>query len=105
MPLYEIHYRRDYDTPKDYVKIGSPSFDWRGREVFPSNPEMLGLDSLEKAKEARRVSGDLVVLWGTTKVVNSQDWLWDWEKTNPDCYSQKAIRFDNLPENTPAKID
>lgn len=95
MPLYEIHHRRNYDTSKDFVRIGSPSFDWRGREIRIQNPEMLGLDTLEKARNARFVSGDLVVYWGTTQVVNSKEWLFDWEKLDPDCYAQKAIRFDN----------
>ena len=74
--LYEVHFRRDFDTPKDYTNVSQ-----------------LGLDTLEKAKEARKVSGDVVVYWQSKEIVKSQDWLWDWEKINPNCFAQRAIKF------------
>lgn len=73
--LYEIHFRRDADTKEDFVNVGP-----------------LGLDSLEKAKEARKVSGDLVVYYWTKEVVKDPSWLWDWEKNDPNCYAQRAIK-------------
>lgn len=80
--VYVLHHRRSYDTPKEYIIVGSFWF----------------FTSLEEAKAARQVAGDLVVHRRTGKVVNDTAWLWDWEKSNPNCYAQKAMRHDNAPE-------
>jgi hypothetical protein len=71
--MYEVHYRRWLDTPKDYSKVGEAS-------------------TLEEAKNFRAVSGDLVVHRDTHKVVKDSAWLWDWERADPQCYAQRAIR-------------
>jgi hypothetical protein len=76
--LYSIHFRRDYNTPKDYSLVGEPTY---------------GLDTLERAKAARVVSGDLVVSWKTGEIIKSEEWLFDWEKEDPNCYAQRAIAF------------
>ena len=73
--LYQVHFRRSAHSKKDYVLI-EPS---------------LGLNTLEKAKAARSVSGDLVVSWHTHEVIQSEDWLFDWEKADPNCYARKAM--------------
>ena len=93
MPLYEIHFRRDFDTPKDFARMGSQVLDYRGRVLREADPTFLGLDTLEKAKAARVVSGDLVVHWSSGRVVTDPAWLWDWEKADPNCYAQRAIRW------------
>jgi hypothetical protein len=36
--------------------------------------------SLSGARDARQVSGDLVVYAGSDDVVQSEDWLWGWER-------------------------
>jgi hypothetical protein len=76
---YVLHYRKYYNTPLEFVIVGKAWF----------------FTSLEEAKAARTVSGDLVVNRRTGKVVNDAAWLWDWEKAKPDCYAQKAMRHDN----------
>jgi len=72
---YDIHFRRDHDKPHDYALIA------------------ISLPSLEAARDARKVSGDLVVYAGTTNIVKNKSWLWDWEKADPDVYAQLAIKF------------
>ena len=49
------------------------------------------LTSLEEAKEKREVSGDLVVLHGTNRIVTSHEWLFNWEKDIDDCYARRVI--------------
>jgi hypothetical protein len=78
MDTYEIHHRRWLNTPRDYIIVGKHWF----------------FTSLEEARAARQVSGDLVVHRRTGKVVDDPTWLFDWEKTDPNCYAQKAIRHD-----------
>ena len=51
-----------------------------------------GCRTLEAAKEARTLSGDLAVYAGTFDVVKNTDWLWDWEKEHQDCYPRRMIR-------------
>ena len=82
MRTYELHYRRDYNTPNDYVIVGKRWF----------------FTSLEEAREARVASGDLVVDRRTKRVVNDPAWLWEWEREKPGCYARKAMRHDN-PED------
>jgi hypothetical protein len=54
--------------------------------------EVEGLHSLTAAKAARRVCGDLVVYHKTLMPVVSEDWLWDYEVTNPTCYAREMQR-------------
>ena len=53
-----------------------------------------GLTSIAEAREARRVSGDIVVFHNTMEIVSNTDWLWDWEM-NCECYAIKRIRMAN----------
>lgn len=80
--MYAIHHRRGYSARRDYVEIARD------------------LPTLAAARDARIVSGDLVVSQATGEVVRSQAWLWDWEKADPICYAQKAIA-DTSPELEP----
>lgn len=48
--------------------------------------------TLEEARKARCVSGDLVFDTRTRSVVESDEWLWDWEKAKDDCYARRCIR-------------
>jgi hypothetical protein len=77
---YQLHFRRDYNTPKDFVIVGTRWF----------------FTSLKEAMADRKVCGDLVVDYHTGRVINDLTWLWDWEQSNPECYAQKAMRHDNL---------
>ena len=72
--MFEIHFRRDIDTKEDFVLVAK------------------GLSSLEKALDERVVAGDLVVDETTHDVVTNPSWLFDWERTDPNCYAQRAIR-------------
>lgn len=75
--MYAIHHRRSVNSKKDYVVVAT------------------GLRALEAAKEARIVSGDLVVYEYNHEVVGSYAWLWDWERADEMCYAQRAIREAN----------
>ena len=74
--MYAIHHRRFfYSTrPEDYVVIAK------------------NIRSIDEAKDRRWASGDLVVEQATGIIIPYHDWLWDWEKADPNCYAQKAIR-------------
>lgn len=71
--MYEIHFRRWHNTPRDFSRVGVAT-------------------TLDEAREKRCMSGDLVVHADTHQVVKSPEWLWDWEKQDPDSYAQRAIR-------------
>lgn len=45
--------------------------------------------TLEEAKKARKVSGDLVLQ--NNKVVDSKEWLWDWEKNDPTSHAMRML--------------
>ena len=70
---YEIHHRRWYDTPRSFTLFAK-------------------CNTLGEARRHRIVSGDLVVHATTHKIVQDPEWLWGWEKADPDCYVQKAIK-------------
>jgi hypothetical protein len=74
MHLYEIIYRKDgpYQGKYQYALIGKAN-------------------SLEEAREKRKVSGDIVVWADTHKVVQDPTWLWEWEKQKQnDSYAYRA---------------
>lgn len=71
---FEIHFRRNYDTPKDFSKVGT-------------------CNTLEEAKALRAVSGDLVVDALTGDIVTDTGWLWDWELQDEASYAQRAIKW------------
>ncbi len=76
--MYQIQIRHDTNVTSGAILL-------YGGKIFYS---------LKEAEEARKVSGDLVVHFGTGRVVNSQDWLWEWEKKDFKCYAQRAIKND-----------
>lgn len=78
---YVVINRRWLDKVDDFIVISAPH------------------TTLAEAREARAVSGDLVVHNCSLRVVDSIDWLWEWEKAQSKCYARKAIRHDN-PEGT-----
>lgn len=49
------------------------------------------LPHLFAAKDARRLSGDLVVRAGTQEVVGNTAWLWGWELADPTCYAHRQV--------------
>lgn len=71
--MFAIHHRRNFNTKDDFVVIAN------------------NLETLEKAKEARVMSGDLVVDQYTGAVVKSESWLFDWEKNAVWSYAKSAI--------------
>lgn len=81
--MYAIHYRKYYDTTDIFQEV------------------VVGIRSLAEAKNLRSVSGDLVVNQETNKVVSGADWLFDWEKSDPNCYARRAQKFDNQPCRCP----
>jgi hypothetical protein len=54
------------------------------------------VDTLAKARNARTVSGDIVVYHKTTQVVRDKEWLWDWEKDDPHCYAVRRMEMDDV---------
>ena len=79
--MYQLHFRRFLHDQKDYVML-------LGGQMF---------STLEQARDARQVSGDLVVGAGTTEVVRSTRWMWDWEKADPISYAMRAASFCGKP--------
>lgn len=75
---YKVVHRRDYYTMCDRIVIGVAK-------------------TLEEAAKLRRVSGDLVTLHGLA--VDSEEWLFPWEKTDSNCYAKKAIEADREAKN------
>ena len=73
--MFEVHFRRDVGSREDFVFLGR-------------------FGSLSEAAGARRVSGDLVVGSGTGLVVDSDDWLFGWEKDDDSCYARRAMLID-----------
>lgn len=67
---YQIRYYRDLDD--DYVLLATCT-------------------TLDEARDLRKVSGDLVVDAETNTVVADPQWLWDWEKTDPQSYAQHYL--------------
>ncbi len=47
--------------------------------------------SLEEARALRIVSGDLVVDGTTDVVVADPQWLWDWERCDPNAYARRQL--------------
>lgn len=47
--------------------------------------------SIEAARDARKLSGDVVTDDNFTPIT-SEEWLWEWERDVPDCYARQAIR-------------
>jgi len=41
------------------------------------------------AKAARKVNGDIVVYANTIIPVKSEDWLWDYEVKDMNCYARR----------------
>ena len=72
--MFAIHYRRDVGTKDDFVLIAK------------------GLATLHQARNRRKMPGDLVVD-DSGRVVNSEDWLFEWEKTQPECFARRAMRL------------
>lgn len=71
--MYEVQHRRYYNRRNDFSPIAR------------------GLKTLEEAKAAREVGGDLVVESATDSIVTDKLWLWDWELNDPTSYAHKAI--------------
>jgi len=63
--MYDIQIRRHFNSVEDRIVLKT------------------GLRNLDEAREARVLSGDLVVHAGTNNIVKSDEWLWDWEKVVP----------------------
>lgn len=79
--MYEVHYRRWFDTPDDYSVVGTAK-------------------TIEEAAKLRQVSGDLVVHADTHEIVIDgfqfpwpSLWLFPWEQIDYDCYARRAIRW------------
>lgn len=71
--MYAVHHRRSLCSRDDFSVV------------------LYRTPSLVEAARARFVSGDLVVEFGSNRVVRSLDWLFEWEKLDVSCYAQRAI--------------
>ncbi len=45
--------------------------------------------TMQQASKTRVISGDLVFN-DSGEINQSEEWLFDWEKENPNCYARKA---------------
>ena len=68
--------------------------DWSARYIVVAT-----CDALDKARDLRKVSGDLVVDCSTNIVVADPCWLWDWEKADARAYARQ-----NLGKHRPGTI-
>lgn len=84
--MYEVHFRRCFTNEKDYALIAS------------------GLTTLQEARDARKIAGDLVVEAATKKIVVDDSWLWEWEKGSA-CYAKDAINWQRQANGKMAPID
>lgn len=51
-----------------------------------------GLSTLEEARKARQVSGDIVVHHNTSNLVRDEVWLFDYEKNDNSCYAKRRLQ-------------
>jgi hypothetical protein len=72
--MYAVHHRRYGSNRDDYVIIAQR------------------LHTVQEAAQLRCVSGDLVVNEWNNEIVRDTSWLFEWEKKDPNCYAQRAIR-------------
>lgn len=72
--MYEIHFRKNLECPDEYCL----PYD----RVFRT---------IEQARDARIVSGDLVVNPKNRKIITDRAWLWPWELEDVNSYAHKAI--------------
>lgn len=75
--MYAVHFRRHADSRDDFVQVGTP------------------VQTIKEAADLRQQSGDLVVRLPYRRLVRSQEWLFPWEKEDPNCYAQRAIKNPN----------
>ena len=73
--MYEIHFRRWFDTVDDYAVCAK-------------------FNCLAESANYRLVSGELVVHAGTNHVVVDQCWLFPWERTDENSYARRAIQHE-----------
>ncbi len=71
--VYEVHFRRDIGTHRDYTMVGVAS-------------------TIKEAEALRKVSGDLVVHACNHQIVLDPGWLWGWEK-DQKAYAYKALEW------------
>lgn len=71
--MYEIQHRRTFD------------------ELKPTEPIHKNIKTLSEAKAIRYASGDLVIETETNKIVCSEEWLFEWEKKDPNSFAKKMI--------------
>ena len=74
--MYDVVFLRDWRTP---LKL---------REGAVTRK---GCASLEEARNARFVSGDMVCYAGTFQLVPSQEWLFVWERFDATSYAHKGV--------------
>lgn len=60
------------------------------RDSYPFDAVLFGSClSMAAAKKTRQTSGDLV--FNEDRTINqSEEWLWEWEKSDPKCYARKS---------------
>ena len=61
----------------------------RGDDIADRRTLSEGHRTLHEARNARVVSGDLVVHAMSGKIVKSETWLWEWERTAPESFARR----------------
>lgn len=61
------------------------------KDCWPSNPrsyiKLGSFRTLKEAARARQMTGDLVFNLESGEIEQSQEWLFDWERKDPNCYA------------------
>lgn len=79
---YEVHFRRDYSNKRYFSSTGEQ------------------YSTLEEAKAARTVAGDLVVDAVTHDIIVDDTWLWDWERSTDTAYARLVIMWQKRVNNS-----
>lgn len=64
----------------------------RGHDLQDRRVLYTGFRTVAEARDARAVSGDLVVHGVTGTLVPSLGWLWDWEMADEQSFAQQMLR-------------
>jgi hypothetical protein len=72
--MYAVHFRVALEDRKNFILVAK------------------SLLTLEQACAKRVMSGDLVVEESSSRVVDDDSWLFEWEKADSSCYARRAMK-------------
>lgn len=94
--MYAIVYTRGDKLPreKDFVYCGSATHAMDEKSYGATMRSHQVFHTLKEARNARVVTGDLVIDSATLRVCQSKAWLWKWEWVDKNSYPQRMMRKD-----------